>query len=129
MRQALSLHLMHTGNTMAQPLPLWPHLPVILQRFIASEWCALLLDYDGTLTPLVTDPRTAHLSAAMQQILTALVDHPRYQVGIVSGRALEDLQGRVGGLALYMAGNHGLEMVLSQSCFFESSGVCKSLNS
>jgi trehalose-phosphatase len=95
---------------MAQPLPLWPHLPVVLQRFIASEWCALLLDYDGTLTPIVTDPRTAHLSAAMQQILTALVGHPRYQVGIVSGRALADLQGRVGGLALYMAGNHGLEI-------------------
>ena len=95
---------------MAQPLPLWPHLPVILQRFRASEWCALLLDYDGTLTPLVADPKAAHLSATMQQILTTLVDHPHYQVGIVSGRALADLQGRVGGLALYMAGNHGLEI-------------------
>jgi trehalose 6-phosphate phosphatase len=46
----------------------------------------------------------------MQQILTALVEHPRYQVGIISGRALADLQGRVGSLALYMAGNHGLEI-------------------
>jgi trehalose 6-phosphate phosphatase len=62
------------------------------------------------LTPIVTDPRTAYLSAEMQQILTALIDHPHYQVGIVSGRALEDLQGRVGDLALYIAGNHGLEI-------------------
>ena len=108
---------------MAQPLPLWPHLPVVLQRFIASEWCALLLDYDGTLTPLVTDPRTAYMSATMQQILTALVDHPRYQVGIVSGRALADLQGRVGGLALYMAGNHGLEITSPEIGYYHPEAV------
>src|SRR5215510_9290612 len=95
---------------MAQPLPLWQHLQVILPRFIASEWCALLLDYDGTLTPLVTDPATAYLSPAMQQILAALMQHPHYQVAMVSGRALADLQGRAAGLALYMAGNHGLQI-------------------
>jgi trehalose 6-phosphate phosphatase len=95
---------------MAQPLPLWQHLQVVLQRLITSEWCALLLDYDGTLTPIVTDPATAYLSPAMQQILTALVYHPRYQIAIVSGRALADLQGRAEGLALYMAGNHGLQI-------------------
>ena len=96
---------------MTQPLPLWPYLQVVLQRLIASEWCALLLDYDGTLTPFVTDPATAYLSPAMQQILTALVHHPRYQVAMVSGRALADLQGRAAGLALYMAGNHGLQII------------------
>jgi trehalose 6-phosphate phosphatase len=96
---------------MTQPLPLWPHLQIVLRRFIASEWCALLLDYDGTLTPIVTDPATANLSPAMQQILTALVHHPRYQVAMVSGRALTDLRQRAEGLALYMAGNHGLEIV------------------
>jgi trehalose-phosphatase len=95
---------------MAQPLPLWQHLQVVLQRLITSEWCALLLDYDGTLTPIVTDPATAYLSPAMQQILTALVQHPRYQVAMVSGRALADLQGRAAGLARYMAGNHGLQI-------------------
>jgi trehalose-phosphatase len=70
----------------------------------------LLLDYDGTLTPIVTDPATAHLSPAMQWILTALAQHPRYQVAIVSGRALPDLQGRTAGLARYLAGNHGLQI-------------------
>src|SRR5438093_3511478 len=95
---------------MTQPLPLWQHLEVVLPRLIASEWCALLLDYDGTLTPIVTDPATAYLSPTMQQILTALVQHPRYQVAMVSGRALADLQGRAAGLARYMAGNHGLQI-------------------
>jgi trehalose-6-phosphatase len=69
---------------MAQPLPLWPHLQVVLRRFIASAWCALLLDYDGTLTPLVTDPATAYLSPAMRQIVTALVHHPRYPVAMAN---------------------------------------------
>jgi trehalose 6-phosphate phosphatase len=46
----------------------------------------------------------------MRQILTALVHHPRYQVAMVSGRALADLQGRAEGLARYMAGNHGLQI-------------------
>ena len=108
---------------MAQPLPLWQHLQVILPRLIAAEWCALLLDYDGTLTPLVTDPATAHLSPAMQQILTALVQHPRYQVAIVSGRALADLQGRAAGLALYMAGNHGLQIVGPETTYCHPEAV------
>src|SRR4029453_2224973 len=96
---------------MAQPLPLWQHLQVVLPRFIASEWCALLLDYDGTLTPLVTDPTTAYLSPAMQQILTSLMHHPRHQVAMVMGLARPDLQERAAGLALYMAGTHGLQIV------------------
>ena len=108
---------------MAQPLPLWQHLQVVLQRFIASEWCALLLDYDGTLTPIVTDPATARLSPAMQQILTALVQHPRYQIAIVSGRTLTDLQGRVAGLALYMAGNHGLEIAGPEIGYYHPEAV------
>ena len=71
----------------------------------------MLLDYDGTLTPIVTDPVTADLSPAMQQILTARVVHrPRGQVAMVSGRALADLRKRAEGMALYMAGNHGLEI-------------------
>lgn len=82
----------------------------MLQRLRASERCVVLLDYDGTLTPLVTDPTAAHLSPAMRQVLASLVHHPRYQVAIVSGRTLPDLRTRVTGLTRYLAGNHGLEM-------------------
>src|SRR5438874_1276138 len=63
-------------KTMAQPLPLWQHLQVVLPRFMASEWCALLLDYDGTLTPIVTDPAAALLSRAMQELWTARAHPP-----------------------------------------------------
>jgi trehalose-phosphatase len=70
----------------------------------------LLLDYDGTLTPIVPHPDTARLSPTMQAVLGVLVAHPRYRVGIVSGRALADLQERVTGKGFYLAGNHGLEI-------------------
>src|SRR5882672_8623404 len=97
-------------KTMAQPLLLWTHLEAVLQRCLASKRCAVLLDYDGTLTPLITDPTAAHLSLATRQVLATLLHHPRYQLAIVSGRSLTDLQARVAGLTLYLAGNHGLEI-------------------
>jgi trehalose-phosphatase len=95
---------------MAQPLPLWQHLEAVLQRCRASARCAVFLDYDGTLTPLVTDPAVARLSPVTRQVLAALLHHPRYQVAIVSGRTLRDLQAHVADLTLYLAGNHGLEI-------------------
>jgi trehalose-6-phosphatase len=70
----------------------------------------VFLDYDGTLTPLVTDPAAARLSPVTRQVLAALLHHPRYQVAIVSGRTLRDLQARVADLTLYLAGHHGLEI-------------------
>ena len=95
---------------MASPQPLWNHLEMLVQRCVAHECCALFLDYDGTLTPIVEDPNAAHLSPAMRHALTTLVHHPHYCVSIVSGRAMADLRMRVGGKGLYLAGNHGLEI-------------------
>jgi len=92
-------------------LSLWQHLQAVLQHLVAHEWCALLCDYDGTLAPIGADPAAVRLSPAIHQVLTALVHHPHYRVGIVSGRTLVDLRARVDGTTLYLAGNHGLEIV------------------
>jgi trehalose 6-phosphate phosphatase len=102
---------------MTQPLPLWRHLGAVLQRCVAHEWCALLLDYDGTLVPLGADPVTAYLSPAMRQVITLLVQHPRFLVAIMSGRTLADLQAHVDGQVPYLAGNHGLEMAGPQTIY------------
>lgn len=77
---------------------------------MAHEWCALLLDYDGTLTPIVDDPAAAHLSLTMRQVVHALLGHRRYRVALVSGRSLADLRTRIDDPRLYLAGNHGLEI-------------------
>jgi trehalose 6-phosphate phosphatase len=92
-------------------LSLWQHLQAVLQHLLAHEWCALLCDYDGTLAPIVADPATVRLSPAIHHVLTTLAHHPHYRVAIVSGRSLTDLRARVDGMALYLAGNHGLEIV------------------
>jgi len=60
---------------MTQPLLLWKHLDAVLQRCLAHEWCALLLDYDGTLAPLGADPATACLSPVIRQVIPRLVHH------------------------------------------------------
>jgi trehalose 6-phosphate phosphatase len=107
-----------TARERAVPLPLllWNHLETLIQRCIVHTCCVLFLDYNGTLAPIVEDPAAAQMGPAMQHVLTILAQHPRYRVGIVSGRALADLRTRVGGRGLYLAGNHGLEI--------EGPGIC-----
>jgi trehalose 6-phosphate phosphatase len=92
------------------PLLLWNHLETLLQRCVVHDGCVLFLDYDGTLAPIVADPTVAQMTMAMQHALTVLAQHPRYCVGIVSGRALADLRMRIGERGLYLVGNHGLEI-------------------
>ena len=91
-------------------MPLWYHLDAVLQRCRTHERCVLLLDYDGTLTPIVNDPDAARLNPTMQRLLDTLAQHPCYRLAVVSGRALADLRTRVRGSKLYLAGNHGLEI-------------------
>jgi trehalose 6-phosphate phosphatase len=70
----------------------------------------LLLDYDGTLTPIVETPDSAYLSESTRQVLQELANQRRFTVGVISGRALDDLRQRVGIKDIVYAGNHGLEI-------------------
>jgi trehalose-phosphatase len=72
----------------------------------------LLFDYDGTLVPLVEHPRLAQVSQELRRLLGSLARQPRLAVGIVSGRALDDLQRLVRLPPLYYAGTGGLELDL-----------------
>jgi trehalose-6-phosphatase len=44
---------------MQQPLALLDHLEDIDQRILSAEHKALLLDFDGTIAPIVLDPAQA----------------------------------------------------------------------
>lgn len=68
----------------------------------------LMSDYDGTLTPIVERPKDAELSESMRKPLSELVNF--CPVGIISGRALDDLIPRVGIENIYYSGNHGYEI-------------------
>lgn len=71
----------------------------------------VLCDFDGTLTPLVERPDLAALSAPAAKVLRCLRENPRVTVGIVSGRALQDLRARVALDGLWYVGNHGYEIL------------------
>ena len=68
----------------------------------------LLLDYDGTLSPIVNDPTKADISPEMRGTVEAAAQ--RLPVAIISGRDREDVQNRVGVRGLIYAGNHGFDI-------------------
>ena len=69
---------------------------------------AVFLDYDGTLTPIVSHPEDASLSDSMRQTLRSLA--ARLPVAILSGRDLEDIRGRVLVDGIVYAGSHGFDI-------------------
>lgn len=91
-------------------IPLSEQLPDIARRLGRSAHLLVLLDYDGTLTPLVDRPQNAFLDARLRETIATLARKPRCTVAILSGRALEDVRERVGIDGLIYAGNHGLEI-------------------
>ena len=70
----------------------------------------LLLDYDGTLTPIVRNPSAALISKGMRSVLTRLAAQKRITLGILSGRKLSEIRRLVGIPGILYGGNHGFEL-------------------
>jgi len=68
----------------------------------------LLLDYDGTLTPIVKRPDLANLSLKNRKTLKDL--SVKFFVCIISGRKISDVRKKVGIKGIFYAGNHGFEV-------------------
>src|SRR5574338_102204 len=69
---------------------------------------AVFLDYDGTLTPIVSRPEDAWLPESMRQTLRMLA--ARLPVAILTGRDLDDVRGRVHVDGIVYAGSHGFDI-------------------
>jgi len=69
-----------------------------------------ILDYDGTLTPIVTFPRAAVLAPSVRRTLARLAASERVRLAILSGRALRDVRARVRLDDVIYGGCHGLEI-------------------
>lgn len=83
----------------------------IQRRLLAAKGRLLiLLDFDGTLAPIVSTPAKARMGAEVRRMLARLNGNPRAAVAVLSGRSVRDVQRRVGLKALYYGGNHGLEI-------------------
>lgn len=71
---------------------------------------ALLLDYDGTLSPIAKHPDLAVLPPDTKKVLERLANRPDVFIAIVSGRSVENVKQMVGIENITYAGNHGLEI-------------------
>ena len=81
------------------------HLQEVAGR---SGRAAVFLDYDGTLTPIVSQPEDAWLSDSMRLTLRELA--ARGPVAILSGRDLDDVRRRVNIDSIVYAGSHGFDI-------------------
>ena len=84
--------------------------------YLSSSKAALLnkkkpvffLDYDGTLTPIVSRPELAVMDEGMREVVTNL--SKKYTTAIVSGRMREDVENLVRIEGLFYAGSHGFDI-------------------
>jgi trehalose-phosphatase len=73
----------------------------------------IFLDYDGTLTPIVSDPSRAYLASDMRRAITELTK--LYQVGVVTGRGrgcIADFLGDELISQVSLAASHGFDIHL-----------------
>ncbi len=84
--------------------------PLVMQRIKLAKHVLFLTDFDGTLTPIVARPELANLTTSMRLLLQELRQTNNMTLGVISGRALDDIRNKVGITGIIYAGNHGLEI-------------------
>ena len=70
---------------------------------------ALFLDFDGTLVEIAETPDAISVPDDLAQRVERLAERLDGRLALVSGRALDDLEGHLGKVALYRAGSHGAD--------------------
>ncbi|MBI2040428.1 trehalose-phosphatase [Candidatus Microgenomates bacterium] len=90
-------------------MDLWKDLDKITAFFKKSPVKIIMLDFDGTLTPIVKSPKEAKLSIGTRHLLQKLCQKPNLYLAIVSGRELKDIKKKIGLPNIIYGGNHGLE--------------------
>ena len=82
-----------------------------IEKLFEKKWnreLVIFLDYDGTLTPIVSDPDAAELPDDNRAIITELSNLT--PVTIISGRDLRDLKSKIEIDTIIYAGSHGFDI-------------------
>lgn len=89
-----------------------PALPITpaLARRLCGRPLVLLLDVDGTLSPIAPRPEYAIVPPETQALLREFTALPYANVVVVTGRGAEDARRLVGVEGVWIVGNHGLEI-------------------
>lgn len=88
------------------------HATEIWQRIAQAPQLVLMLDFDGTLAPIVSSPGRARMSTRLAANLDRCARH--IPTAVISGRRLDDLRKRIG-TNVACAGNHGSEWFIGNS--------------
>lgn len=80
-----------------------------LDQQLGETEVALFLDYDGTLTPIVSRPDLAVLTTSRREALQAVAE--AMPTAIISGRGRPDVETLVGIPELAYAGSHGFDII------------------
>ena len=89
---------------------LFDHWPDISSRVSEAPRLLVMLDFDGTLSPIVKHPDLAILPTETRARLIDLKEAPGVSLAIISGRSVEDLRQRVAVENITYVGNHGREV-------------------
>jgi trehalose-phosphatase len=92
---------------MDQAFEKWEHIQARIRQ---AHFFPLFLDYDGTLTPIVSRPELAVCPPEIKELLEKLRDLPNVYIAIISGRTLEDISEKIGIPQITYVGNHGLSI-------------------
>lgn len=83
-----------------------------LESFVgANDQLALLLDYDGTLSPIAPHPDLTQMTSATKASLDSIAGNPKIFTAVISGRAVDNVKAKIGIDGIVCAGNHGLEIL------------------
>ncbi|MDA8791823.1 bifunctional alpha,alpha-trehalose-phosphate synthase (UDP-forming)/trehalose-phosphatase [Bacteriovoracaceae bacterium] len=74
---------------------------------IKNKSTTFLLDYDGTLSPIVSRPELALINQKTKQLLTTLSQRKNTDVVVVTGRDKKFISQQLKGLKVYIACEHG----------------------
>jgi trehalose 6-phosphate phosphatase len=91
------------------PVPALPVGSSLAQRLSGTP-LLLLLDVDGTLSPIAPRPADAVVPDETRRVLRELVSLPGVVVAIVTGRGVDDARRMVEVPGIWVIGNHGFEL-------------------
>ena len=97
----------------------------VKQRTKSASQISLVLDFDGTLVPIEANPASPRLDSGTAEALKSLSSRDFLVTTVISGRAVEDLYGRIRVHGLIYAGNHGLEIFGRNLLFVEPSAAAR----
>lgn len=87
--------------------------PLLQERVASADHLLVMLDFDGTLAPIVPRPEDARIPPATRETLEELARSQQVVLAFVSGREISDVRRLVGIAPAHYFGSHGRQRLRS----------------